>query len=165
MEVVARAYEQFKDLQLTSQEEASEFKESKMQLKAKLSELNDLLNHKLFSSMVSDASISYEEWLSSHQPFHWLAEYYHIMHSNGGFDVIIGNPPYVEYKESKSTYKIKDYETLSCGNLYAFVMERTKKIINHMSIYGMIVPHSGFCTDRMGKVINLFGEDKSQIMR
>lgn len=29
-----------------------------------------------------------------------------------------------------------------------------------MSIYGMIVPHSGFCTDRMGKVINLFGEDK-----
>ena len=30
MEVVARAYEQFKDLQLTSQEEASEFKESKM---------------------------------------------------------------------------------------------------------------------------------------
>lgn len=160
MEVVARAYEQFKDLQLTSQEEASEFKESKMQLKAKLSGLNDLLNHKLFSSMVSDASISYEEWLSSHQPFHWLAEYYHIMHSNGGFDVIIGNPPYVEYKESKSTYKIKDYETLSCGNLYAFVMERTKKIINHMSTYGMIVPHSGFCTDRMGKVINLFGEDK-----
>ncbi len=48
MEVVARAYEQFKDLQLTSQEEASEFKESKMLLKAKLSGLHDLLNHKLF---------------------------------------------------------------------------------------------------------------------
>ncbi len=51
--------------------------------------------------MVSDANISYEEWLSSHQPFHWLAEYYHIMHSNGGFDVIIGNPPMWNTKNLK----------------------------------------------------------------
>ena len=164
MEVVARAYEQFKDLQLTSQEEASEFKESKMQLKAKLSELNDLLNHKLFSSMVSDASISYEEWLSSHQPFHWLAEYYHIMHSNGGFDVIIGNPPYVEYtkKDSKTslsvydTYKLCNYATISCGNLYAYVMERTKYISYKASYIGMIVPLSGHSTDRMAPLVSNF---------
>ena len=154
MEVVARAYEQFKDLQLTSKEEASEFKESKMQLKAKLSGLNDLLNHKLFSSMVSDASISYEEWLSSHQPFHWLAEYYHIMHSNGGFDVIIGNPPYVKYKREKCAYSIKNYITESCGNLYAFCMERSYTL-SKTAIVGMIIPLSSICAKNMDKLRNI----------
>ena len=39
-------------------------------------------------------SAAYEKWLKSHQPFHWFVEFYGIMQS-GGFDVIIGNPPYV----------------------------------------------------------------------
>ena len=153
MEVVARAYEQFKDLQLASQEEASEFKESKMLLKAKLSELNDLLNHKLFSSMVSDASISYEEWLSSHQPFHWLAEYYHIMHSNGGFDVIIGNPPYVVYTAKKYFYKISEsYKTYKCANLYAYCIERGHNILSLSGHFGMIVPISCISATKMTPV-------------
>lgn len=160
MEVVARAYEQFKDLQLTSQEEASEFKESKMQLKAKLSELNDLLNHKLFSSMVSDASISYEEWLSSHQPFHWLAEYYHIMHSNGGFDVIIGNPPYLEVRQIE--YNIRDnYKTLDSGAVHVYCMERSLKILNINGSISMIVPLALVCTQRMVTIQNILESHKS----
>ena len=161
MEVVARAYEQFKDLQLTSQEEASEFKESKMQLKAKLSELNGLLNHKLFSSMVSDASISYEEWLSSHQPFHWLAEYYHIMHSNGGFDVIIGNPPYVVYIAKKYFYKISEsYKTYKCANLYAYCIERGHNILSQSGHFGMIVPISCISATKMTPVQDIIKNNR-----
>lgn len=161
MEVVARAYEQFKDLQLTSQEEASEFKESKMQLKAKLSELNDLLNHKLFSSMVSDASISYEEWLSSHQPFHWLAEYYHIMHSNGGFDVIIGNPPYVVYTAKKYFYKISEsYKTYKCANLYVYCIERGHNILSQSGHFGMIVPISCISATKMTPVQDIIKNNR-----
>ena len=161
MEVVARAYEQFKDLQLTSQEEASEFKESKMQLKAKLSGLNDLLNHKLFSSMVSDASISYEEWLSSHQPFHWLAEYYHIMHSNGGFDVIIGNPPYVVYTAKKYFYKISEsYKTYKCANLYAYCIERGHNILSQSGHFGMIVPISCISATKMTPVQDIIKNNR-----
>lgn len=161
MEVVARAYEQFKDLQLTSQEEASEFKESKMQLKAKLSELNGLLNHKLFSSMVSDASISYEEWLSSHQPFHWLAEYYHIMHSNGGFDVIIGNPPYVVYTAKKYFYKISEsYKTYKCANLYAYCIERGHNILSQSGHFGMIVPISCISATKMTPVQDIIKDNR-----
>ena len=37
---------------------------------------------------------AYGQWRGSHQPFHWFVEFYGIMH-DGGFDVIIGNPPYV----------------------------------------------------------------------
>ena len=40
----------------------------------------------------------YDKWLKSHQPFHWFVEFYGIMQS-GGFDVIIGNPPYVELSQ------------------------------------------------------------------
>jgi len=161
MEVVARAYEQFKDLQLTSQEEASVFKESKMQLKAKLSELNGLLNHKLFSSMVSDASISYEEWLSNHQPFHWLAEYYHIMHSNGGFDVIIGNPPYVVYTAKKYFYKISEsYKTYKCANLYAYCIERSHQILSYIGICGMIIPNSSISATKMAPVQDIIKAGK-----
>ena len=41
---------------------------------------------------------AYQEWLKSHQPFHWFVEFYGMM-QQGGFDVIIGNPPYVEYSK------------------------------------------------------------------
>ena len=161
MDVVARAYEHFKYLQLTSQEEAAEYKESKQILKEKLKELNEVLNRKLYRSMVVGGKVSYEDWLKSHQPFHWLAEYYQIMHNNGGFDVIIGNPPYVEYTKKDShtglsvfdVYKLKDYQTINCGNLYAFVMERSKTISKNESFIGMIVPLSGHSTDRMSSLV------------
>lgn len=82
--------------------------------------------------MVSDASISYEEWLSSHQPFHWLAEYYHIMHSNGGFDVIISSDGVqLYYKDYGETYwifpfnfipyltPVKSYKMVYCEGKYS----------------------------------------------
>ena len=37
----------------------------------------------------------FSAWRASHQPFHWFAEFYGVMR-DGGFDVVIGNPPYVE---------------------------------------------------------------------
>ncbi len=139
MEVVARAYNRFKDLQLTSQEEAGEYKESKMMLKEKLAELNDLLNKKQYNSMVSVGGISYEDWLKSHQPFHWLAEYYQIMHGNGGFDVIIGNPPYVESR--KIDYTLNGYNN-KYSNLYAYCTERFSKLLHPVGRCSIIVPMS-----------------------
>ena len=59
-----------------------------------------------------------------------------------GFDLIIGNPPYVEYSKVRETYKVKDYATEKCGNLYAFVMERSLKIANQNSFVGFIIPIS-----------------------
>ena len=45
-------------------------------------------------------------WKTSHQPFHWFVEFYGIMHG-GGFDVIIGNPPYVEYSKVRESYTLR----------------------------------------------------------
>jgi hypothetical protein len=66
--------------------------------------------------------------------------------SEGGFDVVIGNPPYVEY-HSGGAVKILGFLTIACGDLYAFVMERALHCLSHNGLFGMIVPISMFCTD------------------
>ena len=110
---------------------------------------------------VTKAEENYQAFLTSHQPFHWLAEYYQIIHGNGGFDVIIGNPPYVEYnkkvngKAVSDIYKLNDYKTIECGNLYAYVIERSREISNKSSYNSFIVPSASICTPRMAKLCNL----------
>ncbi len=64
---------------------------------------------------------------ASHKPFHWYAEYNGVM-ATGGFDVIVGNPPYVEYSKVRGEYAVRGYKTEKSGNLYAYVMELSAKI-------------------------------------
>ena len=75
-------------------------------------------------------------------------EFYGIM-DGGGFDVIIGNPPYVEYSKVKSDYNVRGYATESCGNLYAFVTERCLDVLSAGGRLEMIVQLPIVCTDRM----------------
>jgi hypothetical protein len=65
----------------------------------------------------------------------------------GGFDVIIGNPPYVEYEKVIETYKVHNYGTVEAGNLYALTLERCQALIAINGRFGMIVPASATCTD------------------
>lgn len=95
----------------------------------------------------------FSAWRESHQPFHWFAEFYGVMRE-GGFDVVIGNPPYVEYKDVSSTYSTMGLETQSCGNLFAYTTERSKSIAKNTGLMGMIIPLSAFSTDRMTPLID-----------
>ncbi len=166
MDKVALAYERFKEIQLLQSDNLDTYKQSKADLKARLQALNTLLNDKLYKSTVSDGSLNYEDWLKSHQPFHWLAEYYDIINGNHGFDVVIGNPPYVEYNKKvqgvavSDIYKLHGYKTIDCGNLYAYVIERVSCIMCSNGKTGMIIPHSSICTDRMMTLYNIFKEQK-----
>lgn len=157
MDIVAKTFQQFKEIQLTQDDDLASFKEAKKELKERLNDLNETLNEKLYQSTTEKHS--YDKWLTSHQPFHWLAEFYEIIHDHGGFDVIIGNPPYVEYfKKSKGKsvadiYSIKGYSTIECGNLYAYIIERCNNIMN--GVCGYIVPSASVCTPRMEKLAKL----------
>lgn len=131
MEKISKAYQRFKEIQLQQSEKMVDFKQAKHDLNERLSALNNLLNNKMYGAV--ETNISYETWLLTHQPFHWLAEFYEIINEHGGFDVIIGNPPYVEYNKKiqgiaiSDLYKLVGYKTISCGNLYAYILERSKK--------------------------------------
>jgi hypothetical protein len=85
-------------------------------------------------------------WRTSHQPFHWFAEFYGVMRE-GGFDVVIGNPPYVEYKDVKASYTLQGFKSERCGDLYAFCTERSLEILQPHGQMGLIVPISIFGTD------------------
>ena len=104
-----------------------------------------------------EKAAAYDAWRTSHQPFHWFIEFYGIM-NKGGFDVVIGNPPYVEYGKVKEDYTIRGYQTESCGNLYAYVLERCKTLANQRASLSMIVPLSGHSTQRMQPLVKNFYE-------
>lgn len=143
--VVSAAYELFRQVQLTGADDRAEYAKAKKDLRKHLADLNELLNRHMFAA---DGASDYDAYLTSHQPFHWLAEFYNIIHGKGGFDVVIGNPPYVEYnkrnketgKSIKDLYAIKDYKTINCANLYAFVIERSCILSNNRDNIGFIVP-------------------------
>ena len=97
---------------------------------------------------------AYEAWCASHQPFHWFVEFYGIMRK-GGFDVVIGNPPYVEYSKIRKQYQVKGFVTERCGNLYAMVIEQSYNCLCRGGRFGMIVQLSYACTERMEPVQHL----------
>lgn len=138
MDKVARTFRLFKHLQLTQESEHhEEFIAAKHQLRDLLTSLNDTLNHHLHNATAS--GMPYEEWLNSHQPFNWVAEFYDIIHGNGGFDVIIGNPPYVSM--NKVNYISKHVE-FKCSDLYAYVIKRVFELLQENGRHGFIVMHN-----------------------
>jgi len=82
------------------------------------------------------------------------------MHS-GGFDVIVGNPPYVEYSVVKKAYKLIGYSTIPCNNLYAYVIERSLSVLRKGARIGMIVQLPMVCTDRMIPLQDVFLSESS----
>ena len=69
------------------------------------------------------------------------------MHS-GGFDVVIGNPPYVSAVKVRKQYSVKSFATQNCPDIYAWVLERTVSMVRENGRSGMIVPLSlGFSGD------------------
>jgi hypothetical protein len=149
-------FRRFRSSQIDFGEHNYDFGEVKDSLRKRLERLREQLDHYLAGEygIEPDDTTAYRKWVRSHRPFHWFAEFYGIMRA-GGFDVIIGNPPYVEHAKVQGEYRIRNYATESCGNIYAFVVERNAAVLNSRGRSGMIVPHSAFCTDRMAPLLSL----------
>ena len=83
---------------------------------------------------------SFGQWIESHQPFHWFVEFPSVW-QNDGFDVVIGNPPYIK-KSLVTDYTWFGYKTEKCPDLYALCMERATTLVNDKGRFAMIVAHS-----------------------
>ncbi|MEX2960973.1 Eco57I restriction-modification methylase domain-containing protein, partial [Staphylococcus pasteuri] len=70
-----------------------------------------------------------------------------------GFDLIIGNPPYVEYSKIKN-YELTNFKSLKSGNIYAFMTEKTIDLLKQEGVLGLIVPISIISTRRMESIRN-----------
>ena len=154
-EMVDKAFRQFRAQQTTHGGKVTH--KDKLDLRQRLAELDAQLDLILageygITPKSCGSKAAYEQafikWKDSHQPFHWFVEFYGIM-SAGGFDVIIGNPPYVEYAKVKKEYTVRNYATETCGNLYAYVIELCLVTLRENGRIGMIVQLPIVCTDRM----------------
>ncbi|GER86696.1 hypothetical protein KDW_08580 [Dictyobacter vulcani] len=159
-ETVDQKYQEFRRIQTQHIVASGTYNQVKSELRKNLNDLVtevDCYLAEQYRMGLSKDKQNFQIWSKTHRPFHWFAEFYSIM-KRGGFDVIIGNPPYVEYNKVKTEYTLlkKSFQTESCGNLYAFVMERNELLLSTQGRSGMIIPHSAFCTDRMEPIIKLF---------
>jgi len=162
MDKVARTYDIFKDVQLRQVEDMAAFKRAKHELKKRLAQLNDLLNHQMFGAVGTTAD--YDAWYQSHQPFHWLSEFYEIINGHGGFDVIIGNPPYVKININSSNLSyIPTHINASknCGDLFGYCLERITFLTRNK--YSLIVPLSLTSTQKMEKLREFIIKDSSEL--
>jgi hypothetical protein len=119
--------------------------------KAALNKLYRELQSELDDFLAAEAGVKttgMEKWKKGTRPFHWFCDFHSIMQS-GGFDVIIGNPPYVEYRRSQVEYAIAKYETIDSANLWAFVLERSINLLAQFGYSCLIVPLSLISAERM----------------
>lgn len=86
------------------------------------------------------------------QPFHWGYEFDEIIETRGGFDVIVGNPPYIRIQTLKETmpeavpvYKTT-YVSASKGNydIYVAFVEQSLRLLNSDGLLAFILPHKFF---------------------
>jgi hypothetical protein len=85
--------------------------------------------------------------------------------NNGGFDVVIGNPPYVEYSKVRKEYTVQPlYRTLLCGNLYALIIERCYSSLARQNGWmSLIAPISLVCTSRTDELRELIKQSPAWI--
>lgn len=90
--------------------------------------------------------------------FNWNKSFAKVIKA-GGFDCIIGNPPYVETsKINLDIQQYGEYKTKKCGNLYAYIFENSLNLLKNNAYISMIVPISITSTQRMEPLRNVMFE-------
>lgn len=76
--------------------------------------------------------------------------------AGAGFDIVVGNPPYVANAAIRHDPELGVYRTLAGGNLYALVVERGLELLRPGGRLGMIVPIASVATDGMAALQQLY---------
>ena len=137
------------------------------QPRRKLNTLNE--NIKCGNSLISDPAIAGDK------AFNWQEEFPQVF-AKGGFDVVIGNPPYVfareKVSEEEKNYYTYKYESAKYQvNTYIIFMEQAMLLAKKNGVIGLIVPNSWLMTysgealrklfiekASVDKIVNLYGK-------
>jgi hypothetical protein len=113
----------------------------------KLSSLNS--NIKVGNSLIDDPEVAGD------LAFNWEQEFPQVF-AKGGFDVVVGNPPYVNIvnieNELERKFFQKRFETFkNKSDLYSFFIEKSKHLSKTSGYLGFIFPNSWMGTDSFSK--------------
>ena len=135
--------------------------EDKYDLAKRLYDLGEVLNAYLCRTYGKDPDneAQYNDWKASHKPFHWYVDFFPLM-AAGGFDAVIGNPPYVVFPSKDVPYVWPDsyYACRETKNLYALVAERSLTL-TRIGIVGLIVQLTSLSSERMHALQNAWLRD------
>ena len=98
--------------------------------------------------------------------FEWRFEFPEVLDKNGnfkGFDVIIGNPPYIEHKQlhKYSNYFKKNYKIYSgTADISVYFFELALDLIKHNSIFSYITTNKFFRTEYGKNLRNLLSNNQ-----
>ena len=136
------------------------------QPKRKLTSLNN--NIKCGNSLIESKTIAGDK------AFNWKEQFPEVF-AKGGFDVIIGNPPYVfardNFRQEEKDYFVSKYVSAKYQiNTYLLFIEKSVHILKESGIYGLIIPNSWLMmysgeglrkflleTNKLNQIINLAG--------
>ena len=121
----------------------------------KLSSLSE--NIKCGNSLISDLAIAGDK------AFDWEKEF-PLVFAKGGFDVVIGNPPYVNIanitsKIERSYYQSKYKTVKNKCDLYSIFIEKSQDLLKPNGLLGFIFPNSWMGTDSFSKLREFFLND------
>lgn len=143
-EAVDHAYQQFRHLQ--EGDGATSVAAAKNALKEALTRLRTNVNRHLGVN-IGIRSDELDTWGAEGKPFHWFGEYHAIM-AKGGFDAIIGNPPYADVPRAlPRPYLTQNYTTALPAwsrdeDAYALIVERSFSLLHRSGAFGMVLPLS-----------------------
>lgn len=136
------------------------------QPKRKLTSLNS--NIKCGNSLIESKTIAGDK------AFNWKEGFPEVF-AKGGFDVIIGNPPYVfardNFRQEEKDFFVSKYVSAKYQiNTYLLFIEKSVHILKENGIYGLIIPNSWLMmysgeglrkflleTNKLNQIINLAG--------
>lgn len=115
-----------------------------------LNQITELFNQKLDEKFAEEHNIDLVE-LKQIKTFHWVFEFPEVFLDKKGFDVVVGNPPYVSYG-LRGVGKLTDFEKELFNNLfnsaeykiatYPLFMERSIELSRNWGYSSLIVPDS-----------------------
>lgn len=99
-------------------------------------------NSLIASDILEQQDLTMDE-IKEIKPFDWKEEYPEIF-EEGGFDVVIGNPPYVNIsnisKKQKELLKNNYDSAYKRFDLYVLFIEKSLNILNEKGLHGLIIP-------------------------
>lgn len=108
-------------------------------------------NIKCGNSLVSEHAVA------GYKAFSWNVEFENILH-DGGFDVIIGNPPYIfarnnNFTDAEKDYYYSNYELTQYQlNTYTLFLEQAYKLLRTGGYLGFIIPNTWLTTSSFSPV-------------
>lgn len=140
-EVAALAYNRFRTLQMQQDADPAEIRVVKADLEQRLHAAAASSNRWIARQYGAnpDQNAAFGRWLKTHEPFNWWTEYMGVMR-DGGFDVVVGNPPYVS--RTKVSYVPAALDEPSFSDIYGNFVLRTLRLIKAEGRCGLIVPMS-----------------------